>query len=84
MILFQKIINQKLSGMSESELLQLAKQNKIVISQAQASKITALIKGSSINIFDEQERNELLKKVAQITSKETADQVGLLLKKFTG
>ncbi|MCY8096988.1 DUF2624 family protein, partial [Bacillus atrophaeus] len=39
--------------------------------------------GKNINIFDDQERLQLLKKVENITSKETANTVNELFKQFT-
>ncbi|MFY4776380.1 DUF2624 domain-containing protein [Metabacillus sp. RGM 3146] len=84
MILFQKIINQKLNNINEAELLQLAKQNSLSLNQKQASQIVSLIQGRNINVFNEQERKDLLKKIAIITSPETAKEVNQLLQQFVG
>jgi ribosomal protein L12E/L44/L45/RPP1/RPP2 len=83
-ILLQKIINQKLNSLDADGLLQLAKQNGLSIDRVQAQAIVRIIRGKNINIFNEAERISLLKKVAAITSPETAQQVNQLLKQFIG
>ncbi|MEH7664115.1 DUF2624 family protein, partial [Bacillus velezensis] len=50
----------------------------------QAAEVAALMHGKNINIFDEQERLRLLKKVETITSKETARKVDELFNQFSG
>ncbi|WP_191560799.1 DUF2624 domain-containing protein [Metabacillus idriensis] len=84
MILFQKIINQKLNSMDADGLLQLAKQNSLSIDRIQAQAIVKIIRGKNINIFDDAQRISLLKKVAAITSPATAQQVNQLLQQFIG
>ncbi|MTH52445.1 DUF2624 family protein [Bacillus mangrovi] len=82
MILFQKIINQKVNSISADDLLKLAKQNQLAINPAQASQIVSLMKGKNVNIFDEAERRRLLASIAAITSPATAQQVDQLFKQF--
>ncbi|PLR68159.1 MULTISPECIES: DUF2624 domain-containing protein [Bacillaceae] len=84
MILFQKIINQKLNSLDADGLLQLAKQNSLSIDRIQAQAIVKIIRGKNINIFDDAQRISLLKKVAAITSPATAQQVNQLLQQFIG
>lgn len=84
MILFQKIINQKLNTLDADGLLQLAKQNSLSIDQIQAQAIVKIIRGKNINIFNDEERIRLLKRVAAITSPATAQQVNQLLQQFIG
>ncbi|MCM3596253.1 DUF2624 domain-containing protein [Metabacillus idriensis] len=84
MILFQKIVNQKLNSLDADGLLQLAKQNSLAIDRTQAQQIVRIIRGKNINIFDDAERIRLLKKVAAITSPATAQQVNQLFQQFIG
>lgn len=83
-ILFQKIINQKLNSLDVYGLLQLAKQNSLSIDRTQAQAIVKIIRGKNINIFDDAERISLLKRVAAITSPATAQQVNQLFQQFIG
>ncbi|WP_421175022.1 DUF2624 domain-containing protein [Metabacillus dongyingensis] len=83
-ILFQKIVNQKLNSLDTDGLLQLAKQNSLAINRAQAQEIVKIIRGKNINIFNDAERISLLKKVAAITSPATAQQVNQLFQQFIG
>ncbi|WP_243290580.1 DUF2624 domain-containing protein [Bacillus sp. FJAT-47783] len=82
MILFQKIVNQKINNLKYDELLNYAKQHQIALSETQAKQIVKLIRGKNINIFDDQERINLLKKIAKITSNETAQKVNKIFLDF--
>ncbi len=82
MILFQKIINQKLNSISVEELLQYAKQFNVAIDQTQAAKVVSIINGQNINIFNHLERKQLLNQIAAITSPETANEVNAIFQKF--
>lgn len=83
MILFQKIINQKLNNISVEELMQYAKQFNISIGRAQAAEVVKTMNGKNINIFNVNERKKLLSQIASITSPQTAQQVNQLFQKFT-
>jgi ribosomal protein L12E/L44/L45/RPP1/RPP2 len=83
MILFQKIINQKLNNISVEELLQYAKQFNVTLGQAQAAEVVKAMHGQNINIFNMNERKKLLAKIASITSQQTAQQVNQIFQKFT-
>ncbi|MBZ5749766.1 MULTISPECIES: DUF2624 domain-containing protein [Metabacillus] len=83
MILFQKIINQKLNNISVEELMQYAKQFNVTIDRAQAIQVVKAMQGQNINIFNMTERKQLLAKIARITSPETAQQVNQIFQKFT-
>ena len=83
MILFQKIINQKLNNISVEELMQYAKQFNVTIDRAQAIQVVKTMQGQNINIFNMNERKQLLAKIARITSPETAQQVNQIFQKFT-
>lgn len=82
LILFQKIVNQKINNLSYGELLQYAKQHNLTISEAQAKEIVKLVRGKNINIFNDEERLKLFKKISTITSKETAQKVNKLFLQF--
>ncbi|MBU7593606.1 MULTISPECIES: DUF2624 domain-containing protein [Metabacillus] len=83
MILFQKIINQKLNNISVEELMQYAKQFNITIEHPQATKVVKAMHGKNINIFNVNERKKLLTQIANITSPQTAQQVNQIFQKFT-
>ncbi|WP_243386303.1 DUF2624 domain-containing protein [Bacillus kexueae] len=82
MILFQKIVNQKINSLKYDELLNYAKQHQIPLTETQARQIVKLIRGKNINIFNDQERLQLLKQVANITSNETAQKVNKMFMEF--
>ncbi|KAF1679604.1 DUF2624 domain-containing protein [Bacillus mexicanus] len=83
MILFQKIILQRLNQATADDLLKYSKQYGIHLTRAQAIEVANLLYGKNVNIFNESERMRLLKQVETITSKETAQTVNELFKQFT-
>ncbi|MEC1607622.1 DUF2624 domain-containing protein [Bacillus halotolerans] len=83
MILFQRIILQRLNQASAEDLLKYSKQYGISLSKPQAVEVANLLYGKNVNIFNEQERTRLLKQLESITSKETAQTVHELFKQFT-
>ncbi|MGG3033624.1 DUF2624 domain-containing protein [Bacillus stercoris] len=83
MILFQRIILQRLNQATADDLLKYSKQYGISLTRSQAVEVANLLNGKNVNIFNESERMRLLKQVETITSKETARTVNELFKQFT-
>ncbi|CUB26097.1 hypothetical protein BN2127_JRS7_00328 [Bacillus subtilis] len=83
MILFQRIILQRLNQATADDLLKYSKQYGISLTRPQAIEVANLLYGKNVNIFNERERTRLLKQVEAITSKETAQTVDELFKQFT-
>ncbi|MDM5156482.1 DUF2624 domain-containing protein [Bacillus sp. DX1.1] len=82
MNLIKHIVNKKLNHISTKELLKYSKEYEVPITTEQADKIVILMKGKNINIYDTQERLELLKKIAKVTSPATAQQVNILFQQL--
>nr|WGD88434.1 DUF2624 domain-containing protein [Bacillus subtilis]WGD91693.1 DUF2624 domain-containing protein [Bacillus subtilis] len=83
MILFQRIILQRLNQATADDLLKYSKQYGISLTRSQAVEVANLLYGKNVNIFNESERMRSLKQVETITSKETAQTVNELFKQFT-
>ncbi|MEH7224540.1 DUF2624 domain-containing protein [Bacillus sp. JJ1566] len=84
MNIYQQIINQKLKTLTPEDLMKYGKQYDIYVSKAQASNVLKLIrKKKNINIFNPDEKNQLLKEIAQITSPDVARKLNQLFIKFT-
>ncbi|MFC0270026.1 DUF2624 domain-containing protein [Metabacillus herbersteinensis] len=84
MILFQRIVNQKLNNITTEELMQYASQYNIPIGRPQAVEVVKLIRGKNINLFNQTERGKLLQNIANITSPRTAEQVNQIFMQFIG
>ncbi len=67
MNLIKQIVNKKLNHISTKELLKYSKEYEVSITTAQADQIVLLMKGKNINIYDNNERLELLKQIAKVT-----------------
>ncbi|MCY7993400.1 DUF2624 domain-containing protein [Bacillus haynesii] len=82
MILFQKIVLQRLNQVTADEVLKYAKQYGIQVTKTQAFEVEKLVKGKNINIFNEEERNKLLKQVEAVTSKEAVQLLNQLFAQY--
>lgn len=83
MSLFEQIINHKVNTITGRELFQYGEQFQINITKAEADKIAAYVRGKKINLFQENERAQLLQQIASMTSPETAEKISILFQKFT-
>lgn len=83
LILIQKIVLQRLNQITANDLLRYAKQYSVSLTSNQAAEVAKLMNGKNINIFNDAERNRLLKQVEAITSKQTAQTVNDLFNQFT-
>lgn len=81
-ILFQKIVLGRLNQVTADEVLKYAKQYGIQVTRKQALEVEKLVKGKNINIFNEEERNKLLKQVEAVTSKEAVQLLNQLFAQY--
>jgi hypothetical protein len=82
MILYQKIINHKLNSITTEELMNYAKEYNIHLTNDQAKKIVKVMRGKRIDIFDTEQRKQLLLQIGKITNTDVAKQVNELFIKF--
>ncbi|MCC3356702.1 DUF2624 domain-containing protein [Bacillus sp. REN16] len=84
MNIYQQIVNQKLKTLTPDDLIKYGKQYDIDVTKAQATNVLKLIrKKKHINIFNPDEKNQLLREIAQITSPDVARKLNQLFIKFT-
>lgn len=77
--IIQQFVNKKLNGITAEELMNYSKEYDIAITAKQCQQVVTLMKGQNINIYDVSERIQLIKKIADVTSLKTAQQVNALL-----
>mgnify|MGYP002798941519 CR=1 FL=1 len=63
----QKMVLKKLNQIQPEDLMKYAKEIDETLTPDQAQKAASLVNGKNINIFNPNERLELLKKISQIT-----------------
>lgn len=84
MNIYQQIINQKLKTLTPDDLMKYGKQYDIYVSKEQATNVLKLIrKNKNINIFNPEEKNQLLREIARVTSPEVARKLNQLFINFT-
>jgi hypothetical protein len=83
MKIFESIINHKIKSITKDELLKYADGFKIKLSKNQAGKIAEYLKGTNLNIFNDNERAQMIKDIAKIAGPETAKEINRLFITFT-
>ncbi|CDQ18019.1 Protein of unknown function [Halobacillus karajensis] len=78
----QQLINQKLKQLTVKELLFYSEKHRIPITKEEAAAIVKALKKNEDNPFDPVGRKRMFKKLASITSKDTARSVYQLLMKM--
>jgi flavoprotein len=82
--IYQQIINQKLKTLTPGDLVKYGKQYEIYVTKEQAANVLKLIRSKkNINIFNPEEKNQLLREIARVTSPEVARKLNQLFIKFT-
>lgn len=72
-----------MKSITADELLRYADQFQIKLSKNQAEKIAQYLRGSSLNIFQDGERAQVIKDIAKIAGPETAKEINKLFISFT-
>ncbi|WP_199880623.1 DUF2624 family protein [Bacillus massiliglaciei] len=83
MKLFEMMVNHKINHIQPDELLALARQHQVALTQDQAVKITKLLNGKNINIFHAGQRQQVINQIAAITGVDTARQIEMIFRKLT-
>jgi Mn-dependent DtxR family transcriptional regulator len=84
MNIYQQIVNQKLKTLTPEDLMKYGKQYDIDVTKQQATNVLKLIrKKKNVNIFNPDEKNQLLREIARVTSPEVARKLNQLFIKFT-
>ncbi|MCE4047028.1 MULTISPECIES: DUF2624 domain-containing protein [Bacillaceae] len=82
MKIFENIINHKIHTITATELLKYSKQFKIPINDGEAETLAKHLNSKKINIFNPNERAQLIRELATITSPATAKEVNNLFNLF--
>ncbi|WP_409289312.1 DUF2624 family protein [Peribacillus sp. SCS-37] len=80
---YEMMVNQKINNIKPAELLKIGRQYGVVLSNEHAEKISALLYGKQINIFDPQQRKSVLDQITLIAGKKTASQIENLFTQLT-
>jgi len=84
MKLFEMMVNHKINQIKPDELLALAAQYQVSLTQQEAVGITRLLAGQNINIFDPRQRQTVIGRIAGITGMNKAKQIENIFYQLTG
>ncbi|WP_432694108.1 DUF2624 domain-containing protein [Priestia aryabhattai] len=82
MKIVQQIVNKKVNNITPKELLKYSKQYNIPITDQQAHTLVFVIRQQPVNIYNLEERRNLIKQIAQVTDRETARRVNELFQQL--
>ncbi|MCM3193263.1 DUF2624 domain-containing protein [Priestia megaterium] len=82
MKIVQQIVNKKVNNITPKELLKYSKQYSIPITDQQAHTLVSVIRQQPVNIYNLEERRNLIKQIAQVTDRETARRVNELFQQL--
>ncbi len=77
-----QMLNHKINTIKKDELIQLANQNNINLTENQAKKIVAILRSEMIDIQNLAQRKRLLAKIKQQLNSKTERQMSELLKQY--
>lgn len=76
---YQSFVNQRLRTLTTNEIVRLSPSNGLFIDLEEASKVSRLLHGSNINVFNKEERLALFNQITSITSSFVATDIDKLI-----
>ena len=83
MNIIQTLINKKVNSITPKDLLKLGQQYQVYITPEQANKVAGILNGKNYNIYDADQKKQILSQIANVTSIATAKQVETIFQKLT-
>ncbi|MCY8233516.1 DUF2624 domain-containing protein [Priestia endophytica] len=80
--IFKQIVNNKINRMSVKELMQYSKKYDVSLTDTQAATLVNIMKEKKVDIFNVEERKELIKKIARVTDQQTARKINQLIQEL--
>ena len=84
MKLIEMVVNHKMNNITPDELLTLAGEYQLSLTQNEAVQISQLFAGQKINIFDARQRQTLIGRIAGIIGMNRAKQIENIFYQLTG
>ncbi|MFC7393327.1 DUF2624 family protein [Scopulibacillus cellulosilyticus] len=80
--MIRQFVNQKINHITPQELLQLSQQYGFDLSRTQAEKISKLLRGKNIDIFNDRDRHQVLQNVSQNIDANLATEINRMFNEF--
>lgn len=78
----QQMINHKITHLTVPQLLSLASQYNVTLTQEEATKILHILRMQQIDIFNNNERKQLLLKIEKVVGRNRAQQINQIFQSF--
>ncbi|MDF2535229.1 MAG: hypothetical protein K0R18_1388 [Bacillales bacterium] len=79
---YQSYVNQRVRTLSPNEIVRMGPNNGMLIDVNEASRVSRLLHGSNVNVFDNEERNNLLNKITKVTSSYVSREVENIIQHY--
>ena len=80
--IIQQLVNQKINSLTQSDLIQLAKQYQISLSQDQAVKVISILRSETIDVSNQAQVNRLIHRLQTEVDQHVGNVVKQLLQQF--
>lgn len=78
----QQMINHKINHLTNSQLMSLASDYNVSLTQDQATKILRILKAQQIDIFNNYQRKQLLQQIERVVGRNKAQQINQIFLSF--
>jgi hypothetical protein len=80
--LLQQMINFKINTMTTGELLNLASEYQLSITEREARQIVSILKKEKVDIANAEQRKTILREIAAVAGRDTAKKIDTLFQSF--
>ncbi|MFC0612578.1 DUF2624 domain-containing protein [Scopulibacillus daqui] len=80
--MIRQLVNQKINNVTPQELLKLSQQYGFDLSRAQADKISKMLRGKNIDIFNDQDRRQVLQNISVNIDRRLASEINRMFNEF--
>lgn len=81
--IMQQLVNHKVNSLTTGELLQLAKQHQIALTNEQAKKVISILRSEEINVANQEQVNRILHRLQTEIDAHVSSVIKQLLQQFS-
>jgi hypothetical protein len=78
----QQMVNYKINHITSSELISLASQYNVTLSSEQATQILQILRAQQIDIYNNTQRIQIMKKIEKVVGRSKAQQINQIFNSF--
>lgn len=79
---YQSYVNQRIRTLTPNEIISIGPNNGVNMDVREASRVSRLLHGSIVNVFDDYERDNLLNEVTKVSSSFVSTEVDKIIQYY--